>query len=199
MSNIQKLAEDFFIRKDGSAINGIYEYFSKKVEWQKSRTNDFSEVQSDINLAVTQAINTYDITKNVQFKTYVWTCFQNLVGTEKVRQNAKKKKTWDSQEITKISTSSKLSPESTTEVEDMIADNTKSQEIQSMIHQIDFYDFVEQITDKKDKAIIVGIFEGKKQYEIANQLGMTNANVTMRLRKIATKPYSNKLYELLKG
>jgi DNA-directed RNA polymerase specialized sigma subunit len=190
---IQKLVEEYYSGNQ-DRVNDIYSYFSKKIEWQKSYHNlDFAEKQSDLNIALTKALNTYDISKNYQFSTYFWTIFHNEVNTKKVRKKSKKR----TGEVCSINSS--VGDEEQKELADFIADEVRSKDVQKVTNKIAFFDFLKNNNIKGiDKTILIGLYTNKSQTEIAEDVKKTTACISNRVTNMKSKKWANDLFQLLK-
>ena len=195
MSKLQKLAEDYFVNGNQNALIEIYEYFEKKIAWQKWNKGDFSEVQSNMNLAVAQALSSYDINKKIQLSTYVWTCFKNLAGTQKIRKYSKKR--GEGKEVLSLNAKVK-NLESEKEFQETIEDK-QNQPLSTVINKIDFYKMIQHIDDKKDRFILETYYEGWNQTEISKVLKVTNAAICIRMKKLAQSEHADLIYKTLKG
>ena len=195
MSKLQRLAEDYFINGNKNALIEIYEYFGKKIQWQKWNQGDFTEVQSNMNLAVAQALSTYDINKNIQLSTYVWTCFKNLAGTQKIRKYSKKR--GEGQEVLSLNAKVKEN-EGEKEFQDTIED-TNNKPLSTIANRIDFYKMLQHIDDAKDRFILEKYYDGWNQTEISKALKVTNAAICIRLKRLATSEHADLIYKTLKG
>jgi RNA polymerase sigma factor (sigma-70 family) len=196
MSQIQKLAEDYFEKGKTEVVNDIYDYFMKKIEWQVWNKGDFADVKSNMNLAVAQSLSTYDITKKIQLSTYVWTCFKNLAGTQKIRRNAGKR--GKGQEVVYLNRKIKVG-EGEKEFHETLEDKSTKKMIDQKISNIDFYSMLEKIIDKKDRFILEKTWEGWTQSEIGKELNITNAAICTRLKRLAQGRHAELIYKTLRG
>ncbi len=180
--------------KSNESADIVYHTMKNYASFAMSRS--YGDSESDFHEVLATALKEYDINRNILFKTYFWTCWQNFIGTQKIRKNAKKR----GKGVEVLSLNQKVKDgESEKEFGEMLEDKKQKHSIKKALNKIDFDNMLEEVTDLKDKQILKLFYEGLNQTEISKELNITNAAICIRLKRIATKPYAEIIYRTLKG
>jgi DNA-directed RNA polymerase specialized sigma subunit len=78
---------------DESSFENLYRYFKPHFERIAFQKKD-EDLVTELAEVLWNATLKYDFDVGVKFKTFFWTCAQNHIGTKKIRENAKKRTTY---------------------------------------------------------------------------------------------------------
>jgi RNA polymerase sigma factor (sigma-70 family) len=200
MCKIQKVIEDYYNdNKSNSSSIVLYNTMKNYASYAIAHSNygDVVESTSDFNEVLTVALNSYDLTLGIAFKTFFWTCWRNYQGTKIIRKTAKKRISSD--KIVSLNQHIKQDDGSQKEMGDLIEDTKLKTQIQDAVRKIDFQTMLQSITDEIDKKILEMFYEGFTNTEIAKEIGFSVPAIGHRLKRMATKPYAKLIYQCLKG
>lgn len=150
---------------------------------QRYKQYEFDEMVQVANLATVKAYKKYDISKNIEFSTYLGVVITNDLNYYH-RQAKKHNKNISLNEPVNIESNNDHNLElmelikGNENVEDSIEKIIEKEELKKLVNKLDF----------KEKKIIYGLFyKERTQYEVGKQLGITQPQVSRMKNKILVK------------
>jgi len=173
----------------------IYSIYEKKLSNGQYKFNDTELAAELLDVALLQAVNSWNINGNTKFNTYFWRCAKNYMCVYNKHNNAKKrlsnKNTYSLDKDYKDDTNSNCSLES-------IIEDKQQVDIIKNINLINTIKSMTHLLTNREIFVLMGLINKFTLEEIGSKLNVTSAAVCIMIKKIRENEYvSNKLYNVL--